>query len=122
MSGARIGELLPANREEGPGRPITIRPGEMISGRHRQAEHSQACVGHQSGFVDDRAVAPRYWRPREPGPIRSWPPTALPSDHFPGQTAPTTPRRPLHLSSGNNIKSRPGRFQLAEFSCMEVTL
>ena len=88
MSGARIGELLPANREEGPGRPITIRPGEMISGRHRQAEHSQACVGHQSGFVDDRAVAPRYWRPREPGPIRSWPPTALPSDHFPGQTAP----------------------------------
>ena len=47
---------------------------------------------------------------------------AVPSVHFPGQTDPTTPRRPLHLSSGNNIKSRSGRFQLAEFSTMEVTL
>ena len=122
MSDGRIGELLRALLTKGPSGPITIRRGGMINGRHHQAERAQPGVGHKSGFLDDRAGPPRYWHPKEPRPAGPWPPTAVPAVHFPGQTAPITPRPPLHRSSNNKLKSWSGRFQLAEFSYMEVTL
>ena len=113
MSDGRIGELLWAFREHGPSGPITIRRGEMISGRLRQAERAQTGVGHKSEFIDDRAGTPRFWQPEESRPAGPCPPTAVPVVRFPGQTLPITPRRPLNRSSGNKLKSWSGRFQLA---------
>ena len=46
--------------------PITIQPGEMISGRHRQAERSQASGEPKSGFVDDPAGVRRSGNPGNP--------------------------------------------------------
>ena len=74
MSDGRIGELLWALREKGPSGPITIRRGEMISGRLRQAERAQTGVGHKSEFLDDRAGTPRFWQPEESRPVGPWPP------------------------------------------------
>ena len=68
MSDGRIGELLWALREKGPSGPITIRRGEMISGRLRQAERAQTGLGHKSEFLDDRAGTPRFWQPEESRP------------------------------------------------------
>ena len=101
MPDGRIGELLWALREKGPSGPITIRRGEMISGRLRQAERAQTGVGHKSEFLDDRAGTPRFWQPKESRPVGPWPPAAVPVVRFPGQTLPITPRRSLNRSSGN---------------------
>ena len=94
----------------------------MNNGRLRQAERAEAGVEPKFEFLDDRAGTSRFWQPKESKPAGPWPPTAVPAVHFPGQTAPITPRRPLHRSSSNKLKSWSGRFQLAEFSTMEVTL
>ena len=122
MPNGRFSELLRASRENGPTGAITIQRWEMTSGRHRQVERAQTGVGHKSGFLDDRAGPPRFWQPKEPRPAGPRLPTAVPVVRFPGQTASITPRRPLHRSSSNNLTSWSGRFQLAEFSTMEVTL
>ena len=68
MPDGRIGELLWALREKGPSGPITIRRGEMISGRLRQAERAQTGLGHKSEFLDDQAETRRYWHPTESRP------------------------------------------------------
>ena len=65
---------------------------------------------------------PGFGVPREPRPAGPWPPTAVTAVNLPGQIAPITPRRPLHRPSGNKLKIWSGRFQVAEFYSMEVTL
>ena len=122
MPNGRFSELLRAFREKGRSEPFTIRRGEMTSGRHRQVERSEAGVGPDFEFLDDSAGPPRFWQPKEPRPAGPRLPIAVPVVRFPGQTDPITPRRPLHRSSANKLKSCSGRFQLAEFSSMEVTL
>ncbi len=122
MSDVVIGDLLPANPEKGPSRPITIRRGAMISGRQRQAERSQAGGEPKSGFVDDRAGAPRFGNPQGTQTCRAM------AVHRRAFGPLSRANRPNYTAAAiapvirQHIKSRSGRFQLAEVSAIEVPL